>query len=186
MLELIKYVNLFFCHKWSNGCLKRYTEEKSNSDSNMFYAPLLQPAQSAPSFHLLDQDGLIVTLENAQGPQGTVLLFFSSHFLPKDLQLLKAFAQAYTQFQEKGIEVLAISGLNWETLHHLARKLELPYRVLFDPCCRVSGRYNTMMMPKFVTGRAIYSIDTKSVIQYASKNSNPQVLLEHLRIFVGS
>ena len=152
----------------------------------MFCSPLLQSGQPAPSFHLLDQNGLIVTLDNAQGSHGTVLLFFSSHFLPKDIRVLRAFAQAYTQFQEKGIEVLAISGLNWETLYQLAQKLELPYRVLFDPCCRVSTRYKTMMMPKFVTGRAIYGVNAQGVIQYASKNSNPQALLEYLQMSVGS
>jgi peroxiredoxin len=157
----------------------------------MLFSPLLSVGEAAPSFHLLDQNGLIVSLENgtlehAQGPQGTVLLFFSSHFLPQDLQMLNRFAQAYPLFREQGLEVLAISGLNWETLHHLAGKLELPYRVLFDPCCRISSRYQVMMMPKFVTGRAVYGIDARGVIRYSDKKSNPQVLLEHLRTSDGS
>jgi peroxiredoxin Q/BCP len=146
----------------------------------MFPSPLLKPGVTAPSFHLLDQNGLIVTLERAQRANGLVLLFFASHFLPKDLQMLKDFSDAYPQFLQKGMEVLAISGLNWETLHHLANWLDLPYPVLFDPCCRVSTRYNAMTIPKFVTGRAVYVVHPDGTIRFASPYKNPRLLFPEL------
>lgn len=146
----------------------------------MFFPPLLKPGATAPPFHLLDQNGLNVTLACAQRDNGTILLFFASHFLPKDLQMLKDFADAYPQFQQKGMDVLAISGLNWETLHHLSNWLDLPYRVLFDPCCRISTRYRAMMIPKFVTGRAIYRVHPEGTIRFASRYKNPELLFPGL------
>jgi peroxiredoxin len=146
----------------------------------MFSSPLLKPGAMAPPFHLLDQNGLIVALEDAQCANGLVLLFFASHFLPKDLQMLKDFADAYPRFQQKGMDVLAISGLNWESLHHLSNWLDLPYRMLFDPCCRISTRYNAMMIPKFVTGRAIYGVHPNGTIRFASRYKNPEHLFPEL------
>lgn len=147
----------------------------------MFFSPLLEPGAPAFPFHLLDQTGHIVTLEEAKGPLGTGLLFFSAHCLSGDIQALKNFADAYPQLQQQGLELVAISGLNWETLYRLSHRLALPYKVLFDPCCRLSTRYQCMLIPKFVTGRAIYLIDPQGGIQYASRKPDPHDLLKIVR-----
>lgn len=148
----------------------------------MLFPPLLPQEQPAPAFHLLDQQGQIVTLDQAKASasKGLILLFFASHFLPGDLNLLRAYAQAYPQLQTAEFEVLAISGLNWEKLYHLSQRLNLPYKVLFDPCCKISIKYKAMMIPKFVTGRAVYWIDPSGTIREASSSIRPQQILSQL------
>ncbi|HEY9745473.1 MAG TPA: redoxin domain-containing protein [Oculatellaceae cyanobacterium] len=135
----------------------------------MLNPPLLEIGSTAPAFHLLDQSGRIVTLESAAGPQGLVLVFFASHLLPGDRKILEACSQAYPDLQQAGLELVAISGLNWETLYKLSQQCQLPYRVLFDPCCRISKRYKAMLIPKFVTGRAMYVLNSQGQIISASR-----------------
>ena len=144
-------------------------------------ATLLPSGHYAPDFHLLDQHGQSHNLEKDAGSQGTVLLFFSSFWLPGDLALLNVYAQAYTQLQEAGLSVMAISGINWETLYHLAKRIQCPYPILFDPCCKISKYYKTMLIPKFVTGRAVYGINPQKRIAFAQKQASPQQILQSLK-----
>jgi len=143
-------------------------------------ASLLPLGHFAPDFHLLDQHGQSLSLENGLGTQGVILLFFSSFWLPGDLSLLNVYSQAYSEFQSAGLGIMAISGLNWETLHHLANRNQSPYPILFDPCCRVSKFYKAMLIPKFVTGRAIYGINPKKQVVFARKQASPQQVLQSL------
>lgn len=127
---------------------------------------LLLPGQTAPSFQLLNQQSYSMPLAQLLGANGAVLVFFSTENWPGDLKLLNAYAQHYPTFQQAGISVAAISALNWETLYHLHARLQLPYPLLFDPCARVSKTYGSMLIPKFVTGRAVYGLDAAGHIVY--------------------
>ena len=111
------------------------------------------------------------------GERGLILLFFSSSWLPGDLALLKAYALAYSQLQAAGVNLLALSGINWETLHHLANQINSPFPLVFDPCCRFSKYYQSMLIPKFVTGRAIYGLNLEGRIILARKQASPEETL---------
>lgn len=143
--------------------------------------PLLPVHTQAPDFHLLDQSGRIVHRDDLNIEPHTVILFFASHLLPNDRALLKTYANTYAQLKANHIEVIAISALNWETLHHLAKKLSLPFRVLFDPCCRISKQYQCMLIPKFVTGRAVYVLNQKQSIIEAQKHLTPEQVITKIK-----
>ena len=133
--------------------------------------------QLAPDFSLLDQQARTLTLDQVMGERGLVLLFFSSSWLPADLALLKAFNQAYPTLQAAGLGVMGISGINWETIHHLSDRLDCQFPLGFDSCCRVSKRYDTMLIPKFVTGKAIYGINPQGRIIFDRKQAQPDEVL---------
>jgi peroxiredoxin Q/BCP len=124
-----------------------------------FLPPLLQSGAPAPAFRLLDHRGHSVALaDRLAGSQGVVLLFFASDFLPGDVRLLERYVQAYKRFQDIGVDVLAVSGINWEKLHRLGQRLKLPFSLVFDPCCRYGKAYQTMWVPRFINGRAVFAI----------------------------
>jgi peroxiredoxin Q/BCP len=141
---------------------------------------LLPAGQPAPDFRLLDQQGRSLGLSDGMGERGLVLLFYSSFWLPRDLNLLKSYGQAHAALEQAGLGLMAISGINWETQHHLAERIQSPFPMLFDPCCRISKYYGAMMIPKFVTGRAVYGLNPQGQVVFASKNASPQ---ETLRAF---
>lgn len=146
---------------------------------------LLKPGLRAPTFRLLDHHGFTVSLEQQQkNYHGVALLFFPSNFMQADMRLLSDYAKEYAQLQQARVEVMAISGLNWETLHYLAKKLALPYPVLFDPCCRISTFYRAMLIPRFLTGRAVYGVDirpTHPTIAFSAKYAEPSTFLNYFK-----
>lgn len=138
---------------------------------------LLAPGTPAPSFRLLDQEALCADLLTYRQYQGTVLVFFASDWLRTDLEHLKAFITAYPRFQAENLAVLGISGINWETIHHLAQRLDCPFPLLFDPCARISKHYRTMLIPKFISGRAVYGLDPGGTVLFAGNSLTPDDVL---------
>ena len=143
----------------------------------VFNTSLLPIQAQAPEFSLLDQAGHSRRLLDLQGKQGTVLVFISSDWLQGDIRLLEAYRDAYDAFRQAGLGLAAISGINWEKLHYLAQRLNLPFPLLFDPCCRISKQYQAMLIPKFVNGRAIYGINPEGRIVFAQKQTTPMKAL---------
>ncbi len=143
----------------------------------MFNRSLLPLNAIAPEFRLLDHQGCSVGMSRQAGHAGSVLLFFSSDWLKGDLQLLQAYSDAYPSLQKAGVEVLALSGINWEKLYYLAKRLNIPFPLVFDPCCRYSSRYQAMWVPKFINGRAIYGVNAQGKIVFARKQADPDEVL---------
>jgi peroxiredoxin len=118
----------------------------------------------APNFSLIATNGQTQTLESTLGFEGLILLFFSTCFLKTDREQLQRYGHTHNQATSSNLPVVGISGTNWETLHQLHHQLQLPFPLLFDPCCRVSKRYQAMWIPKFVTGRVIYTLNKQGII----------------------
>ena len=137
--------------------------------------PPLSTGQPVPDFRLLDIAGRSVALSQCLGERGCVLLFFSG--LGLDDVFLKAYAQAYAELQVKGIEVLAVSGRDWDVLRRLHGRLALPYRILFDPCVRVSKRYEAISLPRFLTGRRVFVLDAEGRLRASGPRLSPQQAL---------
>lgn len=145
---------------------------------------MLKPGQAAPDFALLDMQGHSLDLQAilAQSPVGVVVLFFASDFLSADVAMLKGFASHASVFRQAGVCVVALSALNWETLHHAQARLELPYPVLFDACARVATRYQAALIPKFLTGRAVYVLNAHGEVMRAGRNLSPDEALRVLSV----
>lgn len=147
--------------------------------SSLFpFNALLEPGEVAPEFHLLDQDGRSVSLSNAlRNRRGAIVLFFASDFLPGDHRLLQAYKSAFSQFQERELTILALSGINWEKIHLLARKFKPPFPLLFDPCCRIAKYYRALWIPKFVNGRAVFIVSAEGEIRFSAHQARPEAIL---------
>ncbi|WP_303673322.1 peroxiredoxin family protein [Vampirovibrio chlorellavorus] len=130
-----------------------------------------------PDFALLDQQGHLVSLCDFTDQRGVVLLFFASDWLPGDVALLQGFRHAYGALTEAGLQVLALSSINWEMLFHLAKRLDLPFPLLFDQCCRQATFYQAAWIPKFVTGRAVYVLDNQQRVVFARSQASPEQVL---------
>jgi peroxiredoxin len=139
--------------------------------------PLLPLGAMVPDFRLLDHRGYSVGLDDFSHRRGTVLLFFASDWLKEDLALLTAYRDAHSQFLDADLQILALSSINWENLFHLGGRLNVPFPILFDQCCRQSTFYKSAWVPKFVTGRAIYGLDARKKIVFAQKQATPQQFL---------
>ncbi len=145
---------------------------------NFLLPPKLLPVgQTVPDFALLDQYGRLVTLSDFSDRRGVVLLFFASDWLQGDVALLQDFRDAHHAFAEAGVQVLALSSINWETLFHLAKRLELPFPLLFDQCCRQSTFYKAAWVSKFVSGRAVYALDSQRRVFFAHAKACPEEVL---------
>lgn len=106
-----------------------------------------------------------------------------SDFLGDDKKLLSAYAAAYPRLREANLAVIGLSGINWETIHHLGRKLNIPFPLLFDPCCRIATRYQAMWLPKFINNRAIIAVSpTAEVILTSSHFMAPDTLMVRLPV----
>jgi peroxiredoxin len=139
---------------------------------------LLSLGEPAPMFRLLDHRGFSVGLDDFESRKGIVLVFFASNWLKTDLQLLQRYINAYPEFEKHDIQLLAVSGINWETLHGLGQQLAVPFPLIFDPCCRYAKKYGTMLIPKFVTGRAVYALTPQGKVLFAGKGLvNPNEVL---------
>lgn len=151
-----------------------------------FFPPrLLPPGHHAPDFRLLDHHGRSISLQTChQNAQGVIILFIPSDFLPGDLQLLKRYQAAHEQFQNAGITLLTLSGINWERLYNLGKRLDLPFSLVFDPCCRYAKAYQTMWVPKFINGRSAFAIHSNGTILAASHHKaqmQPEQMLQHFQ-----
>ncbi len=143
----------------------------------LFPAKLLPVGQTVPDFALLDQQGRLVSLSDFTDCRGVVVLFFASDWLPGDLALLQDFRDAHGAFAAAGLQVLALSSINWETLFHLSKRLDLSFPLLFDQCCRQATFYNAAWVNKFVTGRAVYVLDNQQRVLFARTKASPEQVL---------
>lgn len=144
--------------------------------------PLLATGQAAPEFRLLDQRSHTLSLDDTLAEsRALILLFFMSDFLPGDKQLLRDYAAGYPHLREANLNIAGISGINWETIYHLGRKLNVPFPLLFDPCCRISTKYQAMWLPKFINNRAIVVVSTqKDIILASSQFISPDTLITQI------
>lgn len=138
---------------------------------------LLSVGQTVPDFALLDQQGRLVSLSDFSDRRGVVLLFFASDWLQGDVALLQDFRDAHHAFAQAGLQVFALSSINWENLFHLAKRLELPFPLLFDQCCRQATFYKAAWISKFVSGRAVYALDSQRRILFAQAKASPEQAL---------
>lgn len=139
---------------------------------------LLPVGAVVPDFRLLDQQGYNVGLSDFSEKRGVVLLFFASDWLRGDLELLRRYSEAYPQFRDANLQVLALSSINWENLFYLGQRLDTPFPILFDQCCRQSTFYKSAWVPKFVSGRAVYGLDAHRKITFARREAMPDDVLK--------
>lgn len=139
---------------------------------------LLPIGGMVPDFRLLDHQAYNLGLSDFSHKRGVILLFFASDTLKGDLALLQTYINEHSRLKEAGLQVLALSSINWENLFHLGKRLKVPFPILFDQCCRQSTFYKAAWVPKFVTGRAVYGLDSRGKIVFAQRQATPAEVLK--------
>ncbi len=93
---------------------------------------MLEAGSPAPDFTLKDKDGKDVSLKDFRGKR-VVLYFYPKDNTPGCTRQACAFAGAYRQFEEKGVEVIGVSRDSAASHLKFAEKYSLPFVILSDP-----------------------------------------------------
>ena len=93
---------------------------------------MLEIGMKAPDFTLQDKDGRTVSLSDFLGKR-VVLYFYPKDNTPGCTRQACAFAGAYREFQNKGVEVIGISKDSVASHVKFAEKHQLPFVLLSDP-----------------------------------------------------
>ena len=130
---------------------------------------MLSIGTKAPTFTLLDQDGVSRSLNDYLGKK--IILYF----YPKDntagcTSQACSFRDLYPQFEEKDAIVIGISKDSVRSHKNFQEKHQLPFTLLSDPECEVIQAYDVWKEKKMYGRtymgivRSTYLIDEKGMI----------------------
>ncbi len=101
----------------------------------------LNSGESAPMFSALDQNGEIVTLEQYIGKK-LVLYFYPRDNTPGCTAEACNLRDNYSQFLEKGYEVVGVSGDSQKSHKNFISKYKLPFKLISDVDKKLMKAYN--------------------------------------------
>ena len=143
----------------------------------------------APDLTLSDANGKSVSLSDFQGRK-VVLYFYPKDNTPGCTRQACAFAGAYKQFEEKGVEVIGVSRDSVASHVKFAEKHGLPFILLSDPDLEAIKAYGVWQEKKlygkvsFGVVRTIFIIDENGTIEKVmpkvKPDTNAQEILEML------
>jgi len=120
----------------------------------------------APQFNLLDTiSGNFKTLEQLQGPSGTLVLFICNH-CPFVIHINKILVELANSYQKKGINFIAISSndiINYpqdgpDEMRKNAIELNYSFPYLYDKTQEIAKAYNAACTPDFFLFDAILKL----------------------------
>ena len=139
---------------------------------------MLELGMKAPDFTLFDKDGKEVSLSDFLGKK-VVLYFYPKDNTPGCTRQACAFAGAYNEFREKGVEVIGVSKDSVASHVKFAEKYGLPFILLSDPELKVIQAYGVWkektLYGKTSLGvvRTTYIIDEQGNIQAVMPKVKP-------------
>jgi peroxiredoxin len=131
----------------------------------------------APDFNLLNTvNDSLLSLADAQGAQGTVIMFICNH-CPFVIHVNAQLIQMANEYQEKGIHFIAISSneiVNYpqdgpQFMKEVAKKLKYPFPYLFDETQEIAKAYDAACTPDFY----VFDKELKAVYHGQLDNSRP-------------
>ena len=150
---------------------------------------MLKIGDLAPDFTLTDKDGHAVSLSDFRGKK-VVLYFYPKDNTPGCTRQACAFAGAYAEFQNRGVEVIGVSRDSVASHVKFAEKFGLPFVLLSDPDRIAIEAYGVWqekkMCGKVSMGvvRTTYLIDEQGVIidvmPRVKPDTNAQEILERI------
>ncbi|MBI3585160.1 MAG: TlpA family protein disulfide reductase [Nitrospinae bacterium] len=142
-----------------------------------FFAPYSHATEignPAPDFSLKTLNGEDIRLSDYKGKNPVYIIFWAT-WCPACKEEIPKLKEIYSQFQSKGLTMLAINvGIN-DSAKKAAlykEKHNLPYPVLFDNDSLVTKLYNVMGTPTMIV------IDKSGIIRYRS-SATPDDLDKH-------
>ena len=139
---------------------------------------MLEAGMKAPDFTLTDKEGKAVSLSDFLGKK-VVLYFYPKDNTPGCTRQACAFAGAYKQFAEKGVEVIGISRDSVASHIKFAEKYNLPFVLLSDPERIAIEKYGVWQEKKlygklsFGVVRTTFVIDENGIIERVMPKVKP-------------
>jgi peroxiredoxin len=131
----------------------------------------------APDFTLLNTvDNSFVSLNEAKGGKGTVIMFICNH-CPFVIHVNTALVQMANEYQAKGIQFIAVSSNEIENypedrpelMQQVAKELNYPFPYLYDESQEVAKAYDAACTPDFY----VFDADLKSVYHGQLDDARP-------------
>ncbi len=129
----------------------------------------------APAFHLKDQSGRLVNLQEYQGKQGVVLIFYPGDLTPGCTIQLCSLRDEWGKFKDMQIAVLGINHAEAGSHQQFVKKHTLPMPLLVDRSKNVSRAYGAIrsLFGVRLIRRRVVGIDKQGMIRYI-KNGMPK------------
>ena len=149
---------------------------------------MLEIGSKAPEFTLPDQNGEMRSLADYRGKK-VILYFYSKDMTSGCSKQACGFAELYSQFMEKGAEVIGVSRDSVESHRKFEEKYSLPFTLLSDPKLKAIRAYDVwkekMNYGKPVMGvvRTTYLIEDGMITKAFGKvkaAENPSQMLREL------
>ena len=150
---------------------------------------MLNVGDRAPEFTLKDKDGNEVRLSDFIGKR-VVLYFYPKDNTPGCTRQACAFAGAYEEFKNKGVEVIGISRDSISSHLKFAEKHNLPFVLLSDPELEAIQSYGVWQEKKlygklsFGVVRTTFIIDEKGIIEKIMPKVKPDTNAEEILKFI--
>ena len=150
---------------------------------------MLNIGDRAPNFTLKDKNGNDVSLSDFLGKK-VVLYFYPKDNTPGCTRQACAFAGAYEQFQERGVEVIGISRDGIASHVKFAEKYNLPFVLLSDPDLEAIQAYGVWQEKKlygkvsFGVVRTTFIIDENGIIEKIMPKVKPDTNAEEILKFL--
>ena len=146
---------------------------------------MLNVGDRAPDFCLMDKNGNEVRLSDFIGKK-IVLYFYPKDNTPGCTRQACAFAGAYGQFRERGVEVIGISRDGIASHVKFAEKYNLPFVLLSDPDLEAIQAYGVWKEKKmygkvsFGVVRTTFIIDENGIIETIMPKVKPDTNAEEI------
>ena len=125
----------------------------------------LSVGDKIPEFELLNQNNDVVRVSSADGKKRII------YFYPKDdtrLCTVQActFRDWYSDFIEKGYEVIGISGDSISSHERFAAKHQLEFSLLSDRKGMVRKKFGVSSILGIISGRKTFVVDEKGIVEF--------------------
>ena len=150
---------------------------------------MLNIGDRAPNFALKDKSGNEVSLSDFIGKR-VVLYFYPKDNTPGCTRQACAFAGAYEEFKNRGVEVIGISRDSIASHVKFAEKYNLPFVLLSDPELEAIQAYGVWQEKKmygklsFGVVRTTFIIDENGIIEKIMPKVKPDTNAEEILKFI--
>jgi peroxiredoxin Q/BCP len=134
----------------------------------------LKTGDSAPDFHLMDQNGHSHSLAQYRG-QWLVLYFYPKNNTPGCTKEACAFRDDYGRLTDMGVVILGVSTDNIESHQAFAKKYHLPFPLLSDVGGQVAKRFGSLLQlgPIKFAKRHSFIVDPQGRIAHIYRDVSP-------------
>jgi peroxiredoxin len=130
--------------------------------------PAVEVGTEAPDFTLKDQDGKDVQLSSYRGKKTVVVAFYPKAFSPGCTREMKCFATDWRKVEERGAQVLAVSGDPTDKLKEFATSVGARHPLLSDGTYAVAKRWG-VYVPSPEGGfaaRSVFIVDREGKVRW--------------------